>query len=141
MNLGRSSAITAFDLRTTPLREVNAALHAPDLHGDFVIENPAGAHNVAVGLDAPVTVTIDGHVGYYAAGMNQHADVIVNGNAGTGVAENMMSGIGVGEGQRVAVRRRHRTRRTARHRRQCRCAVRHLDEGRRHRRRRRTSAT
>ena len=33
----------------TPLREVNSALHAPDLAGEFVIENPAGAHNVAVG--------------------------------------------------------------------------------------------
>ena len=84
--------ITAFDLRDTGLRDVNAALHAPDLAGEFVIENPAGAHNVAVGLDAPIKVTIDGHVGYYAAGMNKRAEVIVNGNAGTGVAENMMSG-------------------------------------------------
>ncbi len=87
-----SSVITAFDLHTTALRDVNAALHAPNLTGEFVILNPAGAHNVAVGLDAPVTVTVDGHVGYYAAGMNQQAEVIINGNAGTGVAENMMSG-------------------------------------------------
>ncbi len=87
----RSSAVK-FDLRSSPLRDVNAALHAPDLAGEFIIENPAGAHNVAVGLNAPVTVTVDGHVGYYAAGMNQHADVLINGNAGTGVAENMMSG-------------------------------------------------
>lgn len=84
--------VTRFDLRTTGLREINTALHAPGLTGDFRIEHPAGTHNVAVGLDAPVTVTIDGHVGYYAAGMNQHADVVINGNAGTGVAENMMSG-------------------------------------------------
>jgi methylamine---glutamate N-methyltransferase subunit B len=84
--------VTRYDLRTTALRDVNAALHRPDVHGEFVIEHPAGAHNVAVGLDAPVTVTIDGHVGYYAAGMNQQADVVINGSAGTGVAENMMSG-------------------------------------------------
>jgi glutamate synthase domain-containing protein 3 len=89
----RSSAVaTRYDLRTTALRDVNAALHAPEVHGEFVIEHPAGAHNVAVGLNAPLTVTIDGHVGYYAAGMNQHADVVINGSAGTGVAENMMSG-------------------------------------------------
>ena len=37
-------------------------------------------------------MTVDGHVGYYAAGMNQQAEIIINGNAGTGVAENMMSG-------------------------------------------------
>ncbi|MGE2736557.1 protein glxC [Mycolicibacterium vaccae] len=89
----RSSQVTTtFDLRETPLREVNTALHAPDLHGDFVIEHPAGAHNVAVGVNAAVRVTVEGHVGYYAAGMNQHAEIVVNGNAGTGVAENMMSG-------------------------------------------------
>jgi methylamine---glutamate N-methyltransferase subunit B len=81
-----------FDLAETPLREVNAALHQPDLSGEIIVENPSGAHNVAVGLNAPVQVTVDGHVGYYAAGMNQQADVTINGNAGTGVAENMMSG-------------------------------------------------
>jgi glutamate synthase domain-containing protein 3 len=83
---------TRFDLSTTPLRDINAALHTPGLSGEFQITNPAGAHNVAVGLDAPVRVGIDGHVGYYAAGMNKQAEVIVDGNAGTGVGENMMSG-------------------------------------------------
>ena len=87
----RSSA-TAFDLRTTSLREVNAALHVPDLTGEFAIAHPDGAHNVAVGVDAPVQVTGEGHVGYYAAGMNQQAEITIDGNAGTGVAENMMSG-------------------------------------------------
>lgn len=84
--------ITSWDLRTTPLREVNAALHAPNLSGQFVIDHPAGAHNVAVGVDASVKVTVAGHVGYYAAGMNQRAEIVIDGNAGTGVAENMMSG-------------------------------------------------
>jgi methylamine---glutamate N-methyltransferase subunit B len=81
-----------FDLGTVALRDVNAALHAQNLSGEFVIENPSGAHNLAVGVDAPVKITIDGHVGYYAAGMNQQAEITINGNAGTGVAENMMSG-------------------------------------------------
>jgi glutamate synthase domain-containing protein 3 len=81
-----------FDLASDSLRAVNAALHAPDLEGAVTIDNPAGAHSVAVGLDAPVRVSINGHVGYYAAGMNQQAEVTINGNAGTGVAENMMSG-------------------------------------------------
>lgn len=82
----------AFDLRSTPLREVNTALHDPNAHGEYTIAHPDGAHNVAVGVDAPVRITIDGHVGYYAAGMNQQAEVVIMGNAGTGVAENMMSG-------------------------------------------------
>lgn len=81
-----------FDLATTPLREINSALHASSVTGDFVIDNPAGAHNVAVGLSSPISVTVRGHVGYYAAGMNQRAGVTIEGNAGTGVAENMMSG-------------------------------------------------
>ena len=40
----------------------------------------------------PLLVEVDGHVGYYCAGMNKRARVIVHGNAGQGVAENMMSG-------------------------------------------------
>lgn len=82
------------DLATTSLRDVNAALHDPaSLDASEVrIDHPGGAHSVAVGLDAPLEVTIDGHVGYYAAGMNQQASVTIRGNAGVGLAENMMSG-------------------------------------------------
>lgn len=87
--------MAAADLATTSLRELNAALHrlAPDsadLH--WRVLNPRGEHAIAAGLTAPVTVEIDGHVGYYCAGMNQRARVVVHGNAGQGVAENMMSG-------------------------------------------------
>ena len=35
-------------------------------------------------MNAPVKVTVEGHVGYYAAGMNQQAEITINGNAGTG---------------------------------------------------------
>lgn len=87
----RSSAMT-FDLAEVSLRAVNSTLHRPGLSGEFIIENPSGAHNVAVGVNAPVQITVNGHVGYYAAGMNQQGEITINGNAGTGVAENMMSG-------------------------------------------------
>jgi methylamine---glutamate N-methyltransferase subunit B len=82
------------DLATTTLRELNAALHrlARDGSGVWRVLNPRGQHAVAAGIDAPVTVEVDGHVGYYCAGMNKQASVVVNGNAGPGVAENMMSG-------------------------------------------------
>lgn len=85
----------SFDLTATAVREVNQQLHAPadKLAGRKVeILNPDGAHNLAVGLNAPVEVTIRGHAGYFAAGMNQKASVVIEGSAGTGVAENMMSG-------------------------------------------------
>jgi glutamate synthase domain-containing protein 3 len=81
-----------FDLAQTPLREVNYFLHH-NLNGQTIrILNPDGAHNIAVGLDAPVEVEIVGHAGYYAAGMNKLANVTIVGNVGPSVAENMMSG-------------------------------------------------
>jgi methylamine---glutamate N-methyltransferase subunit B len=85
--------VKEFDLRKTSVRQTNQFLHG-DLTGveGVRIENPDGAHSLAVGLNAPVRVDIFGHTGYYAAGMNQLATVVVHGNAGTGVAENMMSG-------------------------------------------------
>ena len=54
--------------------------------------NPSGAHAVAVGVDADVEIDVEGHVGYYCAGMNKRATVRVHGNAGVGLAENIMSG-------------------------------------------------
>ncbi|MGY1832046.1 hypothetical protein ACI8AA_16685 [Geodermatophilus sp. SYSU D01180] len=83
------------DLSLTGVRELNAALHAPDVADKasaWRVTSPAGRHNIAVGLDAAVDVRIEGHVGYYCAGMNQLATVTVEGNAGVGLAENMMSG-------------------------------------------------
>ncbi len=83
------------DLATTPLRELNAALHRlkPDTNEThWRVLNPRGQHAVAVGIDVPILMEVEGHVGYYCAGMNKQATVTVNGNAGTGLAENMMSG-------------------------------------------------
>jgi glutamate synthase domain-containing protein 3 len=86
--LARNSTL---DLARLSVREVNRLLHDAD-RGEFLIKNPRGLHAIAAGLDAPLDVTIAGHVGYYCAGMNKHATVTIAGNAGTGVAENMMSG-------------------------------------------------
>ncbi len=93
------SAITTdftFDLRRQSLRDLNQALH--DLtHASnarhWHVVNPDGGHAIAAAVDAPVTIEIEGHVGYYCAGMNQQASVIIHGNAGVGIAENMMSGL------------------------------------------------
>ncbi|NHT77102.1 protein GlxC [Rhizobiaceae bacterium CRRU44] len=90
-----------FDLSSTPLRELNSALHALSKGANdtaFDVVNPRGAHAVAVGIDAPVTVEVRGSVGYYCAGMNDGGMVTVHGSAGPGVAENMMSGTVVIEG-------------------------------------------
>jgi len=85
--------VTTFDLHQSTVREANQFLHGNLTGVEAVsIQNPDGAHSIAVGLKAPVRVEIHGHAGYYAAGMNQLATVVVHGNAGPGVAENMMSG-------------------------------------------------
>jgi glutamate synthase domain-containing protein 3 len=87
-----AEAVETVDLASTPLRDLNARLHAADVAPRWRVLNPAGAHAVAVGLDADVEVDVDGHVGYYCAGMNKRATVRVHGNAGVGLAENIMSG-------------------------------------------------
>jgi glutamate synthase domain-containing protein 3 len=96
--LESAAGLREVDLSTTPLRELNAALHEPGVSGRWRITNPRGAHAVAVGIDAPLEVDIEGHVGYYCAGMNKQATVRVHGNAGVGLAENIMSGAVVVDG-------------------------------------------
>ena len=87
------SGVVAVDLSVVPVRELNRRLHWEAAAGSsWRVTAPMGKHNIAVGLDADLSVEIDGHVGYYCAGMNQHARVSVRGNAGVGLAENMMSG-------------------------------------------------
>jgi glutamate synthase domain-containing protein 3 len=90
-----ASELEVVDLGTTSVRDLNQRLH--DLAtrpgpSHWRVVNPSGAHAVACGLDAEIELEIDGHVGYYCAGMNKRATVRVHGNASTGIAENMMSG-------------------------------------------------
>jgi glutamate synthase domain-containing protein 3 len=90
-----SDTCREFDLAVSTVRELNQALH--DLPEEpkprlWRVVRPAGAHAIGCGLKTPVTLEIDGHAGYYCAGMNQLATVIIRGNTGVGVGENMMSG-------------------------------------------------
>jgi len=86
--------MTTVDLTQTSVRDLNQGLHdlPNDSTDEWEINGVKGEHAIAVGIDAPLSVTINGHAGYYAAGMNKLANVVVNGNVGVGVAENMMSG-------------------------------------------------
>ncbi|MFI4889924.1 MAG: protein glxC [Steroidobacterales bacterium] len=84
-----------FDLAKQSVRELNGFLHKGAVAEGIehvVVDHPDGAHSVACGVDATLDVQINGHVGYYVAGMNKLATVTVHGNAGPGAAENMMSG-------------------------------------------------
>jgi methylamine---glutamate N-methyltransferase subunit B len=92
-----ATALT-FDLRADTVRDLHRRLHGPEATGRIRVVNPDGRHAVAVGIDADCEVEIEGHVGYYCAGMNKRATVRVRGNCGVGVAENMMSGQVIVEG-------------------------------------------
>ena len=84
-----------FDLQQSTLRELNQALHtvAPGTNEThFEVLNPKGSHAVAVGIDGEIDVTVKGSVGYYCGGMNSGGRITVEGSAGPGVGENMMSG-------------------------------------------------
>jgi methylamine---glutamate N-methyltransferase subunit B len=92
-------AVVSVDLSRTSVRDLNQRLHSGNpASGRIRVLNPGGRHSIAVGLDRPYQLEIEGHVGYYCAGMNQRGNVRVRGNCGTGVAENMMSGSVVIEG-------------------------------------------
>lgn len=83
------------NLETQTVRDLNQALHLQAqscTELEWEVLEPKGQHNIACGLDQKIKVEIKGHAGYYCAGMNKEAYVIVHGNVGQGVAENMMSG-------------------------------------------------
>ncbi len=84
------------DLDKSEIRELNEMLHklnGKKSESSFKVINPKGKHNIAVGVDADVDITIEGHAGHYVGGMNKHASITVTGNAGSGLAENIMSGV------------------------------------------------
>ena len=95
MAAGDVTTAETVDLAAVELRALNARLH--QLAGG---EGPRRWRvlNPAAGTASPRASTptsrsrSTGHVGYYCAGMNQRATVRVHGNAGVGLAENMMSG-------------------------------------------------
>jgi glutamate synthase domain-containing protein 3 len=91
------SGLTRLDLAAVTVRQANLFLHrqlpAQPPPRRVEVLNPAGMHNLAVGLDCEADVHILGHTGYYVAGMNKRARVTVHGNAGRGAAENIMSGV------------------------------------------------
>jgi glutamate synthase domain-containing protein 3 len=97
-----ATAVEVVDLGSTSLRDLNQRLHELAAGGAgprrWRILNPNGAHALAAGLDADVEVEVEGHVGYYCAGMNKLATVLVHGNAGPGLAENITSGTVVVDG-------------------------------------------
>ena len=56
------------------------------------MRNPGARHNLGVAILEPVTVQLEGSVGYYCAGLIDGPNFEVAGSAGWGLAESMMNG-------------------------------------------------
>jgi glutamate synthase domain-containing protein 3 len=65
---------------------------------EILVQEPAGQHNLGVGLVQPVTLRCDGSVGYYCGGLIDGPTIHIAGSAGWGVAEGMMGGVVIVEG-------------------------------------------
>lgn len=92
--------VEVVDLTETTIRDLNQRLHDAADGGpqNWQITHPNGLHAIGAGINAPLDIEIDGHVGYYCAGMNKYANLRIRGSAGVGLAENIMSGTVTVEG-------------------------------------------
>ena len=75
-------------------REINQKLKALAAEGvpSVKVLNPAGRHNLAVGMVHPITIHFLGAVGYYCGGLCDRANIEVLGCCGWSLGENLMNG-------------------------------------------------
>ncbi len=92
-------------------REINAEIKQRIEQGDanILVRNPGARHNLGVAILEPVTIRLEGSVGYYCAGLIDGPSFEIMGSAGWGLAESMMSGQvvvrgSVGNGAAAAIR-------------------------------------
>lgn len=92
-------------------REINTAIKSMVADGETEIRvrHPAARHNLGVGLTAPARLIFEGSVGYYCGGMGDGPMIEVQGSAGWGLAEGILSGTVVveknaGNGAGAAIR-------------------------------------
>lgn len=85
---------TTIDCASLTTREINQQLKALAAEGIEAVEllNPAGRHNLAVGMAYPIRLRFQGTVGYYCGGLSEGVDIEVVGSCGWSVGENLMSG-------------------------------------------------
>lgn len=74
------------------IREVNEALRELPAGSRVAITEPGGRHNLAVGLQHQIEITVEGNAGYYIGGLGNGPDITVDGFVGWGVGENLMRG-------------------------------------------------
>jgi methylamine---glutamate N-methyltransferase subunit B len=90
--VGAGNHTVVLSCAETSTREINDALRELPSGTTVRILEPRGAHNLAVGLQQSLSITIEGNAGYYIGGLCDGPDLTVNGSVGWGVAENLMQG-------------------------------------------------
>lgn len=82
------------DCANLSTREINQKLKALAESGILKVKllNPAGRHNLAVGITRPIEINFQGSVGYYCGGLSEQVNIEVCGSCGWSVGENLISG-------------------------------------------------
>jgi methylamine---glutamate N-methyltransferase subunit B len=95
-----SSQSETIDCGDLSVRAINQLIRRAIAAGatDIHLLRPAARHNLGVALPAQVRLTILGSAGYYVAGLNDGATVLVHGGAGWGAGESMRDGTVVIDG-------------------------------------------
>jgi glutamate synthase domain-containing protein 3 len=86
--------LTTIDCNGLTTREINQQLKAIAAEGleAVTLLNPAGRHNLAVGLNTDMKIRFQGAVGYYCGGLSERANLEIEGNCGWSLGENLMAG-------------------------------------------------
>lgn len=82
------------DCAALTTREINQQLKQLAAQGIPQVDliNPAGRHNLAIGLEAPIHIRVRGPIGYYCGGLGDGPSIDVEGTCGWSAGENLMSG-------------------------------------------------
>ncbi len=85
---------TTLDCSALSTREINQQIKALAAEGieEILLLNPAGRHNLAVGLIGAIRLVFQGSVGYYCGGLGEGMRIEVEGSCGWSVGENLMAG-------------------------------------------------
>jgi methylamine---glutamate N-methyltransferase subunit B len=85
---------TVIDCHSLTTREINQQLRALAAEGfaEVTVLNPAGRHNLAVGLNTAMKIRVQGSVGYYCGGLSDQVNLNIEGNCGWSLGENLMAG-------------------------------------------------
>jgi methylamine---glutamate N-methyltransferase subunit B len=88
------------DCTSRSVREINEKIRSLVDAGEpeILVRDPGARHNLAVAILKDVAITIDGPVGYYAGGMSDGVRLTIQGSAGWGLAECMLTGTVLVEG-------------------------------------------